>query len=89
MPSIVNISKIDKVEIQEYLPNATMHREQWTLGIEDEYPYIAHVLDSDENVRMLKNIRVYIERYGIDDALYHIVNKDYQYCWNVDKAKYM
>ena len=93
MPNLVKIKtgkdRNSWPEVHEYLPHATFHRERWTLGIETEYPYVAHALESDDNVRMLKNIRMYIERYGIDDVLYRRVNKDYKYCWNVDKAKYI
>ena len=72
---------------KEYLPNADYYNQRWTLRTEEEYPFIAYVHFSCPDKRVLKNIRLYIEKHGEDDVLYHSFNKNYSYCYNLDKAK--
>ena len=77
-------------EVMEYFPNAykSSYDKGWDLKAEEEYPFLCHAHADTSDKRLLKDIRLYIEKYGKDDVFYSKVDKSYSYCYNLDKAKY-
>jgi len=75
-----------KFEIYEYFPNASRgYNQQWDLRLEEEYPYHVYA-HTEDDARILKNVRKYIEKRGIDDVFYGKIDKSYSYCYNIEKA---
>jgi hypothetical protein len=87
VPSLISFSS--EIKYQEYFPKAHRgYQGKWDLYEEEEYPHICYAHTETSNKRLLKDIRLYIERLGKDDAFYIVNAHDYSYCYNLDTAKY-
>jgi hypothetical protein len=77
-------------QVKEYFPNAykPSYDKRWNLKAEEEYPFLCHAHADVCDARLLKDIRLYIERCGKDDVFYSRVAKSYSYCYNLKAAKH-
>jgi hypothetical protein len=77
-------------EVKEYFPNAyrSSYDKGWDLIAEEEYPFLCYAHVGTSSKRLLKDVRLYVEKYGKDDAFYKTIDNSYSYCYNLKDAKY-